>query len=651
MSLQKMSIGLRLGLGFALIILLLLGISAVGYWELQKVNQSTDVIVHDRLVKVNATHTIENEINRQSRALRTAIIAIDSDPEVVQSELAKLEASVPVIDKALTQLQATIHTEVGKAALAKLVASRQVFRTQEAQLLALIQQNKSDKAGQYLIKNLLPAQADYLGSVEALALTQLQAIDEFALEASESAQLGENTILATSLAALVLAMVLALGITRSIVLPLSKLQATIKRVETSSDFSLRAPVSGQDEVGQAAKALNDMMGVQQSALNEVNQAVRAMAAGDFGTTVNLQLKGDLDAMKQAINQSVESMKLTMGAINQAMDALSQGRFDVQVSAVVQGEFKRTLDQANAAIATLQFMMNDVGGVMGDVARGNLSGRVVAHAQGDLAVLKTNLNQSLTSLAQAIRVIGGNAQQVAAASSQTSSAVGQISDNAQQQRSAISQVAMAVKLAADSVADVTRNTAIASEKSQRSMMALKDGMQKMADMVQVVTSIAASSEKINGISSVIEKIAYKTNLLSLNAAIEAARAGEQGKGFSVVANEVGALASSSATSSQEITDLVRQAVKQAQEAMVTVQEVSRDMQVIESDASMTNETLQRIASALEEQSGAIEEITANVQSLEQIAFSNAQAAEEMTYTATELNKIADATRQEVGQFQT
>jgi methyl-accepting chemotaxis protein len=93
-----------------------------------------------------------------------------------------------------------------------------------------------------------------------------------------------------------------------------------------------------------------------------------------------------------------------------------------------------------------------------------------------------------------------------------------------------------------------------------MVALQEGMQKMADMVQVVARISANSEKINGISNVIEKIAYKTNMLSINAAVEAAHAGEHGKGFGVVADEVGALATSSASSSQEITQLVKQAVE-------------------------------------------------------------------------------------------
>lgn len=649
MNLQKFSIGTRLRSGFLLIILCLLFISAIGFKELQHVSQDTEVIVKDRLLKVNLAHQIENEINRQSRALRTALIA--SDEATIERELEKIEASVPIISAALTQLGQIVHTEEGKASLVRIAKARQVFREHEAKLVAMIRDDQTRKARVYLVEHMIDAQTEYLDSVEELSLMQRDMIDRFAADAAQSAELGETTIAMTAVLSLLCAILVSVLTTRSIVQPLSRLQSGMKAVEKTSDFNQRIQVTGTDEVGQAAKAFNDMLAVQQSALQQVNTVVGAMASGHFESTVTADLKGDLHTTKQAINQSVLSMRLTMAAINDAMQALSQGRFDSQLSADVEGEFKKTLDQANLAIQMLHGMMGDVGATMAGVARGKLNGRVEAIGQGDLDKLKGNINTSLQSLAQAVRSISDNAQRVAAASGETTTAVGQLSDNAETQRSAISQVAAALTQAAESVADVTRNTAIASEKSQRSMQALQDGMQKMADMVQVVLRISANSEKINGISNVIEKIAYKTNLLSINAAIEAAHAGEHGKGFSVVADEVGALATSSASSSQEITELVRQAVQEAQTAVITVQEVSQEMRLIEADASLTNLTLQRISAALEEQTAAIEEISVNVGSLEKIAHSNASAAEEMAQTAGELRKIASATRQEVSQFQT
>jgi methyl-accepting chemotaxis protein len=277
-------------------------------------------------------------------------------------------------------------------------------------------------------------------------------------------------------------------------------------------------------------------------------------------------------------------------------------------------------------------------------------RVSAQGQGELEALKHNINTSLSSLAQAMQAINVNARQVAVAASESSQAIGQISDGAQNQTHAISQVATAVRQTATSVAEVSRNTEVASLKSRQSVDVLRDGLTKIDKMVEVVNNIAANSEKINKITEVIEGIANKTNLLSLNAAIEAARAGEHGKGFAVVADEVGKLAVNSAESSKEIALLVQQAVLDTAQAVAAVQAVSADMTQIEMGSQETDEMLRRIAAALEEQSTAVEQINANLANVDAIARSNAAASEEIAATVIELAKVADATRQEVARFQ-
>jgi methyl-accepting chemotaxis protein len=251
----------------------------------------------------------------------------------------------------------------------------------------------------------------------------------------------------------------------------------------------------------------------------------------------------------------------------------------------------------------------------------------------------------------INTIHHNARQVAAASGEASHAIGQISDGARHQTDAISQVSTAVRQTVSSVAEVSQNTEVASQKSRQSFTLVRGSMSKMEDMVKVVNNIATNSEKINKITEVIEKIANKTNLLSLNAAIEAARAGEHGKGFAVVADEVGKLALNSAQSSQEIAVLVKQAVEEARSAVTAVMDVSQDMSSIERETQATDQMLQRISTALEEQSSAVDQINQNLNNLDQIARSNSAASEEIAATVVELSKIADATRREVQRFQT
>lgn len=490
------------------------------------------------------------------------------------------------------------------------------------------------------------ALSEQLNQVEAssrIAATQAQT------ELNKSIELFQQVQMLALLFAIVAGLLLAYFAGQKIAKPLRAMQSQITAIENSTDFSKRIKVESNDEVGKASASLNGLLQSLQSAVQEVNAVVGAVAAGDFSRRVDAPLKGDMAVMKAAVNDSAQSIMLTMNGLNELMQALQNGQFAKQVNLNVTGEFQRAMTQASQAMNALNSMMSDVGSVMQGVSQGNLGSRIHAQGHGDLLTLKTNINASLDSLSGSMRLINQNARQVATASAESSQAIGQISDGAMNQTHAISQVAAAVRQTATSVTDVSRNTEVASQKSKESVHLVRDGIRKMNHMVDVVNSIAANSEKINKITEVIEKIANKTNLLSLNAAIEAARAGEHGKGFAVVADEVGKLAVNSAESSQEIAQLVQKAVEDTRLAVAAVQEVSADMALIESGSQETDDMLQRIASALEEQSSAVEEINANLNSVDNIARSNSAASEQITATVMELSKIADSTHREVEKF--
>ncbi len=443
---------------------------------------------------------------------------------------------------------------------------------------------------------------------------------------------------------------LAFWIVGSVIRPLRNVQETAQRVSKNFDYATRIPVTQNDEVGATAHAFNTLLEAQQTAIGQVNRVVQHLANGDLSQRIEGEMQGDLALMKSSINNSLDTVQRTMTGFNGLSQALLQGQFDHHIDFNnSRGEFRQSLEQASMALQSLHRMIGNVDDVMSSVAQGDLTQRVQIDATGDLMRLKRNINSSIESLAQALSAVHNSTRQVAAAANQTSTAIGQISDGAQNQTHAIGQVALAIKHTAESVTDVSRNTAIASQKSRESMAIMQTGMDKMTHMVQVVNNISVHSDKINKITEVIEKIANKTNLLSLNAAIEAARAGEHGKGFSVVAEEVGKLAASSAESSQEIARLVQEAVAETSRAVQVVQEVSRDMSMIEQGSQETDQMLQRISSALEQQSAAVEEINSNLNSLDRIAISNASASEEITATVIELSKLADQTRQDLGRF--
>jgi methyl-accepting chemotaxis protein len=430
----------------------------------------------------------------------------------------------------------------------------------------------------------------------------------------------------------------------------SALVAEVAGQISEGDFSSRGAELAQARFPLLHK-VSRMQQSLQATLQDIVGVMTAVAQGHLDRRVTVEARGDLGALKDNVNQSIQVQQAVFQDITQVMQGVAQGDYGRRVTAEARGELDGLKQSINQSMATQQTVFQDITQVMQGVASGNLMRRVDAQAQGELEALKNNINQSLDALRGAMTTIHQNARQVAAASGEASNAIGQISDGARQQTDAIGQVSGAVRQTVSSVAEVSSNTELASQKSRQSFSLVRGSMDKMQAMVTVVNNIAANSEKINKITDVIEKIANKTNLLSLNAAIEAARAGEHGKGFAVVADEVGKLALNSAESSQEIAVLVRQAVEEANSAVKAVMEVSQDMASIELETQATDQMLQRIASALEEQSAAVEQINANLNNLDHIARSNAAASEEIAATVLELSRIADATRREVQKFET
>ncbi len=482
-----------------------------------------------------------------------------------------------------------------------------------------------------------------------LRQSQVDEANEMANTIVDASTLSRNALMLGAAFGLILGAFISYWVTRTIVNPVTQLQTAIEDIESKGDFSRRVRINGNDEIGLMAKAFNALLEAQQKAISEVSNVVGKMAEGEFSSRVNADLKGDLLLMKNAVNESADGIQNTMQGLNKLMLALYNGQFDVQSNTQGKGEFKQALDQAAMAMGALQSMLGEIGHVMQGVSQSNLTARVEGNGRGDLAVLKESLNTSLYALAGTMKAIHINTRQVATAANEFTAAIGQIADGAQNQKHAMSQVLAALTQTTSAVMDVARNTAEASTKSRASIDLVKSGQGKMDIMIEVVNNIAANSAKINKITEVIEGIANKTNLLSLNAAIEAARAGEHGKGFSVVAEEVGKLASSSAESTQQITLLVQEAAAEAARAVETVKQVAEDMRNIEASANATDGMLERISAAMEQQSAAVEEINANVGSLERSADNNASASEEISATVMELSRVADSTRAEVEKF--
>ena len=170
-------------------------------------------------------------------------------------------------------------------------------------------------------------------------------------------------------------------------------------------------------------------------------------------------------------------------------------------------------------------------------------------------------------------------------------------------------------------------------------------------IEAMGAIKQSSKKIADIISVIDEIAFQTNILALNAAVEAARAGEQGRGFAVVATEVRNLAQRSAKAAKEIKGLIGESVDKVNDGEQLVGESGRALQDIVKAVTKVSDLIGEMSAASQEQAGGIREVNTAVLQLDQVTQQNAAMVEEAAAAAESLSQQARALEEQVSNFKT
>ncbi|HWW73381.1 MAG TPA: methyl-accepting chemotaxis protein, partial [Duganella sp.] len=303
---QNLKIGTRLTCGFALMIMLLVVLAVFGVSRIHAIDADTEVIVHDRYVKVALAHTIENEVNRQARALRTALIANDGDISV--RELGKISDSVPIVAKVLDRLQVIIHTEQGKAALQALLAARATYQEHEHHLIELIKSKQGDAARDYMLKEIIPPQTVYLSAIEAFAQTQVNGMDQFAEEANQMAGRASTWMITLSVVATLLALATAHLLTRSIVRPLRRALEVAKTV-AGGDLRTRFDTCAKDETGQLLQALKEMNDSLKNIVGQVRTGTDTIATASTQiASGNQDLSSRTEQQAGALEETASSME-------------------------------------------------------------------------------------------------------------------------------------------------------------------------------------------------------------------------------------------------------------------------------------------------------------------------------------------------------
>ena len=284
-----------------------------------------------------------------------------------------------------------------------------------------------------------------------------------------------------------------------------------------------------------------------------------------------------------------------------------------------------------------------------VAQGDLSSKVVVRGQDETAALLRALVTMQSNLGRVVGDVRQNADSVATASQQIAQGNSDLSQRTEAQASALQQTAASMDALGSTV---TQNADNAKQVNQLAMsastVAVREG-EVVSQVVETMKGINDSSKKIADIISVIDSIAFQTNILALNAAVKAARAGEQGRGFAVVASEVRSLAGRSADAAKEIKSLITASVERVEEGSALVDQAGVTMAEVVTSIGRVTDIMGEISAASIEQSHGVSQVGKAVSQMDEATQQNAALVEQSAAATESLRGQARGLMQAVAVF--
>ena len=284
-----------------------------------------------------------------------------------------------------------------------------------------------------------------------------------------------------------------------------------------------------------------------------------------------------------------------------------------------------------------------------VAAGDLSLEFNAHGKDETAQLLSALRAMQSSLAKVVGNVREDADGVATASAQIAQGNQDLSQRTEEQASALEETAASMEQLGATVRQNADNARQANQLALSASSVAIQGGDVVGQVVQTMKGINDSSKKIADIISVIDGIAFQTNILALNAAVEAARAGEQGRGFAVVASEVRSLAGRSADAAKEIKALINASVERVEAGTALVDQAGATMTEVVTSIKRVTDIMGEISAASSEQSAGVAQIGEAITQMDQATQQNAALVEESAAAAESLKGQAQHLVQAVAVF--
>jgi len=315
----------------------------------------------------------------------------------------------------------------------------------------------------------------------------------------------------------------------------------------------------------------------------------------------------------------------------------------------QGFFLELASQLNQLLDANAASIEQISGLLAALAQGDLTARMNGDFRGVFAQMRDDANATAEQLADIVGRIKHSSGAINAAAGEIASGNSDLSQRTEQQAASLEETAASMEELTSTVKQNAEHARQANQLAVGAADVAAKGGDVVSQVVTTMTGIEASSKKIADIISVIDGIAFQTNILALNAAVEAARAGEQGRGFAVVASEVRTLAQRSAGAAKEIKGLIEDSVSKVADGTKLADKAGKTMAEIVASVQRVTDIMGEIAAASQEQSSGIEQVNLTITQMDETTQQNAALVEEATAAARSMEEQATHLAQAVSVF--
>lgn len=684
---RNKKIGTKLSISFAIVLSLLIIVSGISFQRISAITSDTADVVDNRVPKLVMADEIMIDTLLLGRSVRNLIIANDKNTEMAQLEtISKERQRITALQE---KIKPMLNTPKGLELYEKMENARKKYYGAVDTMVPLADSSSptynAKKASEYLFGEFLLDANNFTEQVQAFSDLQQETVEKVGNEAAELAMAAKTMVLIVSLVAIILTILLARWLTRLITLPLHEAVDAANKM-ANGDMSFKLNTDSQDETGMLCVAMSRTQQSVQALINDANMLVKAavegrlstradaskhqgdfreivqgvndvldavigplnvaakyvddIAKGNIPEKITASYNGDFNAIRNNLNTCIDAVNALVMDAHKLSQAAVAGNLDIRADVTRhQGDFRKIVQGVNGTLDAIVGPVNEVVRVLGALANGNLTENITENYQGTFDKLKVDANVTVAQLTDVIIRIKEAADTVNTASKEIASGNSDLSQRTEQQASSLEETAASMEELTSTVKQNAENAKQANQLAlSASDIAVKGG-KVVGQVVGTMSSISESSKKIVDIISVIDGIAFQTNILALNAAVEAARAGEQGRGFAVVASEVRSLAQRSAAAAKEIKELISDSVDKVGAGTRLVDEAGKTMNEVVNSVKRVTDIMAEITAASTEQSQGIEQVNVAITQMDDVTQQNASLVEQAAAAAESLEEQA------------